>query len=328
MASEWCGVAHPQQHLPLHDRARLQVDDRLGVQHETLLRQGLLDALQPRQLLQIPPDAKRFGLAFGDVLEQDDAALDADAGRERRRRVGHRQLAAVLAQEDVVLDPHQFAVLTRSADRALLDRQGRSVQPRAVQDGVNAPSPELPDRPAELILSNLVHVHGATFGVDGEDPFAHAVGHGAQVVAGLCKRPLGLLELRHVDRDVDDGGLDPALVLHQAAANVGEERRAVFAMHDVLAVGSAVAVEQRPCPLEGFRVRCRRPDRLADGPTDRLLRRPAVEALGAGVPGANDHVQVRDDHRDVDLVEQRRLHEELLLRLAAGRDVLVRHDHA
>ena len=61
------------------------------------------------------------GLALRDVVEDDDAALHALVGDERRGGVGDVQIAAVPADEDVV-DAPGGAVALRVQDRPLRGR--------------------------------------------------------------------------------------------------------------------------------------------------------------------------------------------------------------
>ena len=57
-------------------RPSAEVDDRLGVQDEPVLVEGVADSPDPAQLLELPLDAETLCGLLADVGEHDDCSVD------------------------------------------------------------------------------------------------------------------------------------------------------------------------------------------------------------------------------------------------------------
>ena len=70
------GGHHPDEQLVLDDGIHLEVDDRLCIEDEAVLIEGIPDAPHPAQLLELALEPQLLGQPFADVVEDEDRAAE------------------------------------------------------------------------------------------------------------------------------------------------------------------------------------------------------------------------------------------------------------
>ena len=156
-------IDHPQQQLVSRGPTAGQRDDRLGVEHEAVLVERLLDPSHPTQRLELAPAAFVLDLAQGDVGEDDDEPL-AIACHDRRGRIGDREQLAVLAREHVVVDADSRG-LPREPSSAGSPPPGTGSRPHA-----GSASPRAPSGSAQLFLGPAEQLLGGAIDVASDGP--------------------------------------------------------------------------------------------------------------------------------------------------------------
>ena len=205
----------------------------------------------------------------------------------------------------------------RAGDRQLVERRLGAIGDVGVDRRADPAAEQLALAAAEKLLGDAVDDRDAPLAVDREQSLAHALGDGLRVVARVAQGGLGGDTRGDVHGHADDGGGDALIVVDEAVAHVGCEQRAFLAANEQLAVPAPVTAQLHHQQFGGRGVLGHH--QFARVAADRFLGGPAVERLGAVVPGQHDARHVAGDHRRVDLVEQHRVHAVLSLALGPSR---------
>lgn len=271
-----------------------QPEDGLGVEHEAVAVEGVLDAPDPLQPLELALTAHRLGAALGDVLEDDHRSLDVRQD-ERGRAVRHRQVPPVLADEDVGFHPGGDAGLAHRQQGALGGGERRAVGVLVVGGVVDVAPDQLGERPAEEPFGGGVHVGQPSLRVDGEDTLGHVVGHRGQEVPGLAQLALHRAQASQVERHAEVAGHHALVSLAGQGDGAGEDRHHPSSLGGQLEVVRLDGAVRRR--RDGGRRRVPGGEHLHGGAAEHLGFRPPEDALGAPAPAPDPELLVRQDHR-------------------------------
>ena len=302
---------HPKEELfaPLFVGER---HDRLGVQNEAILVEGITDAPDPAERGELSLEGGLLLLLLGDVAEDHDHALVGGAVPESGCGVGDRQHGAVSADEGVIGDPNSAPRGRDLQDGALGGGRLRAVASLGVHGRVHRPAKQLVLRPTQRLRCGWIGERDESLAIE----HVHALGHVSHEDPVELLSLLAVGDLEHDVPDADDLLLD----LHRVVAGqpVPEAPRVVRARHADLHAADGLSIEGAAIGILELR-----PDlghHLLRGTADHLVGRHPADP-GQGLVDA-DHAQVPIDeleaHRSgrLDALQQRGGLERLLLRAA------------
>jgi hypothetical protein len=133
---------HPHEQLVLNRLAGHHVENRLGVEDQTVGVERIADPPDPAHRLQLTADPQLTRLQLGDVAECDDAA-GATAEVDRRRRERHRDRGAVLALEAVIVAARGAPAGDHGGERAVRERVRTVTHELAMERRVRAEAEQL-----------------------------------------------------------------------------------------------------------------------------------------------------------------------------------------